>query len=77
MAVACEQASPIARVGQHDQPAPLRRPARPNSNRIVEARAAIAAAEAETGLPADDAIRFGAGKIECTARRAVGARLTK
>jgi uncharacterized NAD-dependent epimerase/dehydratase family protein len=29
----------------------------------AEARAAIAAAEAETGLPADDPVRFGAGKI--------------
>jgi len=28
-----------------------------------EAHAAIAAAEAETGLPADDPVRFGAGKI--------------
>ncbi len=28
-----------------------------------EARAAIAAAEAETGLPADDPVRFGAGKL--------------
>jgi uncharacterized NAD-dependent epimerase/dehydratase family protein len=29
----------------------------------AEARAAIAAAEEETGLPADDAVRFGAGKL--------------
>jgi len=29
----------------------------------VEARAAIAAAEAETGLPADDPVRFGAGRL--------------
>jgi uncharacterized NAD-dependent epimerase/dehydratase family protein len=28
-----------------------------------EARAAIAGAEAETGLPADDPVRFGAGKL--------------
>jgi uncharacterized NAD-dependent epimerase/dehydratase family protein len=28
-----------------------------------DARAAIAASEAETGLPADDPVRFGAGKI--------------
>ena len=28
-----------------------------------DARAAIAAAEAETGLPADDPVRFGAGKL--------------
>ena len=28
-----------------------------------EARAAIAAAEAETGLPADDPVRFGAAKL--------------
>jgi uncharacterized NAD-dependent epimerase/dehydratase family protein len=28
-----------------------------------EAHAAIAAAEAETGLPADDPVRFGAGKL--------------
>ena len=28
-----------------------------------EARAAIAAAEQETGLPADDPVRFGAGKL--------------
>ena len=31
-----------------------------------EARAAIEAAEAETGLPADDPVRFGAGKIADT-----------
>jgi uncharacterized NAD-dependent epimerase/dehydratase family protein len=29
----------------------------------AEARASIAAAEAETGLPADDPVRFGAGKL--------------
>jgi uncharacterized NAD-dependent epimerase/dehydratase family protein len=29
----------------------------------AEAREAIAAAEAETGLPADDPVRFGAGKL--------------
>ena len=28
-----------------------------------EARAAVAAAEAETGLPADDPVRFGAGRL--------------
>jgi Protein of unknown function (DUF1611). len=28
-----------------------------------EARAAIAAAEDETGLPADDPVRFGAGRL--------------
>jgi uncharacterized NAD-dependent epimerase/dehydratase family protein len=28
-----------------------------------EARAAIAAAEQETGLPADDPVRFGAGRL--------------
>jgi uncharacterized NAD-dependent epimerase/dehydratase family protein len=28
-----------------------------------DARAAIDAAEAETGLPADDPVRFGAGKL--------------
>jgi uncharacterized NAD-dependent epimerase/dehydratase family protein len=28
-----------------------------------DARAAIAAAEEETGLPADDPVRFGAGKL--------------
>jgi uncharacterized NAD-dependent epimerase/dehydratase family protein len=28
-----------------------------------EARAAIAEAEAETGLPADDPVRFGPGRI--------------
>ena len=28
-----------------------------------EARSAIAAAEAETGLPADDPVRFGAAKL--------------
>jgi len=28
-----------------------------------EARAAIVAAEEETGLPADDPVRFGAGKL--------------
>ena len=28
-----------------------------------EARAAVAAAEADTGLPADDPVRFGAGKL--------------
>jgi uncharacterized NAD-dependent epimerase/dehydratase family protein len=47
-----------------------------------EARAAIAAAEDETGLPADDPVRFGAGKLldavlelaSRRAREAVGAR---
>jgi uncharacterized NAD-dependent epimerase/dehydratase family protein len=36
-----------------------------NTRRLDDdgARAAIAAAEAETGLPADDPVRFGAGKI--------------
>jgi uncharacterized NAD-dependent epimerase/dehydratase family protein len=36
-----------------------------NSSGVSEdaARAAIAAAEAETGLPADDPVRFGAGKL--------------
>jgi uncharacterized NAD-dependent epimerase/dehydratase family protein len=29
----------------------------------AEAREAIAAAEAETGLPADDPVRFGAAKL--------------
>jgi uncharacterized NAD-dependent epimerase/dehydratase family protein len=29
----------------------------------AEAREAVAAAEAETGLPADDPVRFGAGKL--------------
>jgi uncharacterized NAD-dependent epimerase/dehydratase family protein len=28
-----------------------------------EARAAVVAAEAETGLPADDPVRFGAGRL--------------
>lgn len=36
-----------------------------NSSAVSEdaARAAIAAAEVETGLPADDPVRFGAGKL--------------
>jgi uncharacterized NAD-dependent epimerase/dehydratase family protein len=36
-----------------------------NSSGVTEeeARAAIAAAEDETGLPADDPVRFGAGKL--------------
>ena len=36
-----------------------------NTRRLDDegARAAISAAEAETGLPADDPVRFGAGKI--------------
>jgi uncharacterized NAD-dependent epimerase/dehydratase family protein len=36
-----------------------------NTSQVPEedARAAIAAAEEETGLPADDAVRFGAGKL--------------
>jgi uncharacterized NAD-dependent epimerase/dehydratase family protein len=36
-----------------------------NTRALVEddARAAVAAAEAETGLPADDPVRFGAGKL--------------
>ena len=35
------------------------------TNRLDEAaaRSAIAAAEADTGLPADDPVRFGAGKL--------------
>ena len=38
-----------------------------------EARAAVAAAEAETGLPADDPVRFGAGKIlDAVLRRRLG-----
>jgi uncharacterized NAD-dependent epimerase/dehydratase family protein len=36
-----------------------------NTRRLDDAaaRAAIAAAEAETGLPADDPVRFGAGRL--------------
>jgi uncharacterized NAD-dependent epimerase/dehydratase family protein len=36
-----------------------------NTRKLDEAgaRAAVAAAEAETGLPADDPVRFGAGKL--------------
>jgi uncharacterized NAD-dependent epimerase/dehydratase family protein len=36
-----------------------------NSSKVSEqeARNAIAAAEEETGLPADDPVRFGAGKL--------------
>jgi uncharacterized NAD-dependent epimerase/dehydratase family protein len=36
-----------------------------NSSNVSEqeAREAIAAAEEETGLPADDPVRFGAGKL--------------
>ena len=40
-----------------------------NTRRLAEeaARAAVAAAEAETGLPADDPVRFGAGKLAAAA----------
>jgi uncharacterized NAD-dependent epimerase/dehydratase family protein len=36
-----------------------------NTSQLSEedARAAVAEAEAETGLPADDPVRFGAGKL--------------
>jgi uncharacterized NAD-dependent epimerase/dehydratase family protein len=39
----------------------------------VHARAAIAAAEAETGLPADDVVRFGAAKLWAAVARAAEA----
>jgi uncharacterized NAD-dependent epimerase/dehydratase family protein len=54
----------------HERIALLLRPARVaavalNTHRLDEdeARAAIAAAEAETGLPADDPVRFGAARV--------------
>ncbi len=57
-------------VDLHERLALPARPARVaavalNTSRLSEqeARAAIEAAEAETGLPADDPVRFGAGKI--------------
>jgi uncharacterized NAD-dependent epimerase/dehydratase family protein len=46
-----------------------------NTSSVSEdaARSAIAAAEAETGLPADDPVRFGAGKIlDAVLRRRLG-----
>jgi D-glutamate N-acetyltransferase len=59
-----------ALVDLHERLALPARPARVvaialNTRRVDEngARAAIAAAEAETGLPADDPVRFGAGKL--------------
>jgi uncharacterized NAD-dependent epimerase/dehydratase family protein len=57
-------------VGLHERASLTRRPARVacvalNTADLDEAgaRAAIADAEAETGLPADDPVRFGAGKL--------------
>jgi D-glutamate N-acetyltransferase len=54
----------------HERMSLLARPARVaaialNTRRLDEdeAHAAVAAAEAETGLPADDPVRFGAGKL--------------
>jgi D-glutamate N-acetyltransferase len=57
-------------VGLHERMSLRRRPARVvcialNTSKVEEdrARAAIAAAEEETGLPADDPVRFGAAKL--------------
>jgi uncharacterized NAD-dependent epimerase/dehydratase family protein len=57
-------------VDMHERMSLRRRPAKVvcvalNTSRLDEheARAAIAAAEAETGLPADDPVRFGAAKL--------------
>ena len=59
-----------ALVELHERLALLARPAKVvavalNTRRLDEdaARAAIAAAEAETGLPADDPVRFGSGRL--------------
>jgi D-glutamate N-acetyltransferase len=86
-------ASPIPSLSElvdlHERMSLRRRPAKVacialNSSAVSEeeARAAIAAAEDETGLPADDPVRFGAGKlldavlelVSRRAREAVGAR---
>jgi len=67
-------ASPIVAlkdlVGLHERMSLKLRPAKVacislNSSEVSEdeARAAIEEAEAETGLPADDPVRFGAGKL--------------
>jgi uncharacterized NAD-dependent epimerase/dehydratase family protein len=57
-------------VDMHERMSLRRRPAKVacialNTSRVDEdeARAAIAAAEGETGLPADDPVRFGASKL--------------
>ncbi|HLY95277.1 MAG TPA: DUF1611 domain-containing protein [Gaiellaceae bacterium] len=63
--------SPLAElVALHERAALPARPARVaaialNTRRLSEeeARAAVAAAEAETGLPADDPVRFGASRL--------------
>jgi uncharacterized NAD-dependent epimerase/dehydratase family protein len=63
----------------HERLALLPRPARVaaialNTRELDEAaaREAIAAAEAETGLPADDPVRFGAGRITSSVLETVG-----
>ena len=67
-------ASPIPSLPElvdlHERMSLKRRPAKvaaialnPSAASEAEGRAAIAAAEEETGLPADDPVRFGAGKL--------------
>jgi uncharacterized NAD-dependent epimerase/dehydratase family protein len=66
-------------VALHERIALVARPARVaaialNTRELDEgaARAAIAAVEAETGLPADDPVRFGAGRITSCVLESVG-----